>query len=436
MTALRTVRLHFDMHRVSVKRMVSVSATLLVIGVLLLGDAATVLAQGSGVHRGGTITTTGAWIPDKVEEMPGLKLGPFLRLGDGRILAVEGTKSLISADNGKTWEEHEIFSEPEKYTIRPERALIRTRSGVIILAFANNKEKANWNWQADIHDSPGAVLPTYAIRSLDEGRTWQDLQKLHDDWTGAIRDMKETKDGNVVFTSMMLRHNPGHHAVVTYTTKDDGKSWIRSNVIDLGGVGNHAGVTEATIEQLKDGRLWMLMRTNWGKFWQAFSDDEGLTWSHYDPSHIDASSAPGMLKRLQSGRLVLVWNRRYPEGRHEYPLRGGDGQWSEVPASNHREALSIMFSDDDGRHWTKPVVIAKCTEKMAGLKLVGGGKDISYPYIFEARPGELWLSLWRGELSIKLHEDDFIRKEYYNNKQEKEILRYGRQRTSTCIEKR
>ena len=359
-------------------------------------------------NNDGKITTNGSWIPDNVHEMPGMKLGPFVRLANGSILTVDSTKSYISKDEGKTWQEKAIFAERDKYEIRPERALIRTRSGVIILAFANNKERANWNWQNDISDSPGAILPTYAVRSLDDGKTWEKPQKLHDDWTGAIRDMIETRDGNIVFTSMMMRHDPGHHAVVTYTTQDDGKSWQRSNVIDLGGIGHHGGVTEATLEQLGDGRLWLLMRTNWGKFWQAMSDDEGLSWKSYKPTNIDASSAPGLVKRLNSGRLVLVWNRLYPEGKNQYPLTGGDGIWSEVPVSNHRDELSIMFSDDDGKTWSKPKVIARCTDKMKEKRLVGGGRDLSYSYVFEAKPGELWITVWRGELRIKLNEKDFI----------------------------
>ena len=356
----------------------------------------------------GALTSRGAWIPDRVQDMPGMKLGPFVRLGDGSILTIDGTNCYVSKDQGKTWSEHPLFAEPDKYEIRPERALLRTRSGVIILAFANDKERANWDWQKEISDSPGAILPTYAVRSLDDGRTWETPQKLHNDWTGAIRDMIETRDGNVVFTSMMMQHNPGHHAVVTYTTKNDGESWQQSNVIDLGGIGHHAGVTEATLEQLRDGRLWLLMRTNWGRLWEAYSDDEGVTWKYFRPTAIEASSAPALLKRLNSGRLVLIWNRPFPEGKNDYPLRGGDGVWSEVPASNHRSEISIKFSDDDGKTWTDPVVIARCTDQMKSLKLVGGGNDISYPYLFEAAPGELWITIWRGEQRIKLNEKDFL----------------------------
>jgi len=366
------------------------SATL----VTILG-LATFAAAGEG-----TTSSRGTWLAPGVEELPGLPMGPFVRLGDGSILTVDTASSaMVSRDEGKTWESRPVFADTAKYAIRPERALLRTPSGVVILAFANDKERANWSWDKAISDSPGARLPTYAVRSPDDGKTWQTPQKLHDDWTGAIRDMIRTRDGTVVFTSMMMQHNPGRHSVVTYCSPDEGKTWRRSNVIDRGGIGHHAGVTEATIEQLRDGRIWMLMRTNWKTFWEAYSTDEGATWTSIGPTQIDASSAPGLLVRLQSGRLILVWNRYYPEGQTSFPLSGGDNQWSEVPVSNHRLELSIMFSDDDGKTWTDPVVIARNKKGW-----------IAYPYLFEAHPGELWITTMQGGLQARLHEEDFLHK--------------------------
>lgn len=343
-------------------------------------------------------TDSGIWIAKGVRELPHDRLGPFTRLRDGAILTVNESSVLISHDGGGTWQSFSIFGPDPDFKIRPERALISTRNGVIVLAFANENERANWDWNPEISDSPGARLPTYAVRSLDGGKTWQDLQKLHDSWTGAIRDMIETADGKVVFTTMMMQHDPGRHSVLTYVSEDDGESWTRSNVIDLGGVGHHGGVSEATVVQLRDGRLWKLIRTNWKVFWEAYSEDGGYSWRTIGPSQIDASSAPGFLKRLASGRLVLVWNRLYPEGSDEYPLRGGDKQWSEVPVSNHREELSIAFSEDDGRTWSQPVVIAR-----------NPGQRVSYPYVFEAHPGELWITTMQGELRVSLREADFFR---------------------------
>lgn len=354
----------------------------------------------------GHITSKGYWIHQKAEEIKDLKTGPFVRLDNGGILTVEKNMSCISMDEGKTWKKYSIFADSSRFDIRIERVLLKTSSGAIILAFANNKERANWNWDTDIADSPGATIPTYAIRSLDGGKTWQDLQKLHDEWTGANRDIIETKDGNIIFTSMMMRHKPGHHTVLTYTSKTNGFNWIRSNVIDLGGVGHHSGVTESTIEQLQDGRIWMLMRTNWGVFWEAYSENEGLDWKYIKPTSIDASSAPGLLTRLESGRLLLVWNRKYPEGKSEYPLSGGDGISSEVAHSNHREELSIMFSEDDGKSWSQPIVIAKATDKSEV-------KRVAYPRVFEAHPGEVWITTtyagFAGYVSLKFMEKDLVK---------------------------
>lgn len=261
-----------------------------------------------------------------------------------------------------------------------------------------DREDYNFKWDRVKKDAPGARRPTYAARSLDDGKTWQDLQKLHDEYTGAIRDMIQTRNGMVVFTSMQMFHDPGRHTVLTYASPDNGKTWRRSNIIDLGGIGHHGGATEGTLEQLKDGRLWLLIRTNWGKFWEAFSEDDGLSWRTIRPSSIAASSAPGLLKRLKSGRLMLLWNRPYPEGKTEFPLTGGDGQWSEVPVSNHRSELSVAFSEDEGATWSKPVVLAR----------LPASKWVAYPYI-EAKPGEIWVTTMQGAARFVLREADIAR---------------------------
>ncbi len=329
-----------------------------------------------------------------------LPMGPFIRLKNGSILTVDETSALLSSDEGKTWQPHAIFPEGQNFAIRRERVLLQTRDGAIILAFVNDKERV-WKWNKQTSDADeGTKLPTYTIRSLDGGKTWQDLQKLHDEWTGAIRDIIQTRDGTVIFTSMMMLHQPGRHATVTYASKDGGLTWRRSNIIDLGGKGHHDGALEAAIEQLNDGRIWMLIRTNYGKFWEAFSDDEGHSWRVFQPSGIGASSAPALVKRVKSGRLILVWNRLLPEGTADFPKVGGDGQFSEVPVINHRQELSVAFSSDEGKTWSKPQVIATAPE--------GKQRDVSYPFLFEVQPGEFWLTSMRGGLAAQFKEADFF----------------------------
>ena len=344
-------------------------------------------------------TPSGIEIDARATWMPDFQMGPFVRLGDGRLLTVDSEQCLISADEGKHWQAHAMFKDPSKFKIRGERALIRTSKGVVILAFLNDREK-HWTWDNKLHDAPGATLPTYVMRSVDGGLTWEAPQKLHDDWTGAIRDILETKNGRVVFTTMKMLHHPGRHSVLTYCSDDQGRTWKASNVIDLGGEGTHGGVMEATIVELKDGRLLMLLRTNWMRFWRAESTDGGLTWHPLGPSNIPASSSPGMLKRLDDGRIVLVWNRPFPAGESSYPLRGGGGILSAVPADWYRSELSMAFSDDECKTWSQPMVIARNARNPRAW--------LAYPYVFEASPGVLWITTMQGGVRLKLRETDFV----------------------------
>ncbi len=82
----------------------------------------------------------------------------------------------------------------------------------------------------------------------------------------------------------------------------------------------------------------------------------------------------------------------------------GDGISSEVAHSNNREELSVMFSEDDGKTWNDPVVIAGVTEKSKV-------KNLAYPRFFEPLPGEIWITTtyggFAGYLAVKLFEKDF-----------------------------
>ena len=93
-----------------------------------------------------------------------------------------------------------------------------------------------------------------------------------------------------------------------------------------------------------------------------------------------------------------MWNRLYPEGKTETTRRGGDGQLCDVPASWHRNELSLAFSDNDGKTWTTPVVIAR--------RPSGG---LSYPYLFEPTPGTLWVATrFSFHVHLSVREEEFV----------------------------
>jgi hypothetical protein len=139
----------------------------------------------------------------------------------------------------------------------------------------------------------------------------------------------------------------------------------------------------------------MLLRTNHDYLYQSFSSDDGMSWSAMSPTSIDASSSPAIVKRLKSGRLVLLWNRLWLDGQTD-GVRRNTVDAAERQASWQREELAIAFSDDDGKTWTKPAIIAR-------------GKRIAYPYVFERAPGVLWVTSMQGELRATLNEADFTK---------------------------
>ena len=350
-------------------------------------------------------------IPENAKELIGLGSGPFIRLKNGQIFTVTGGKNAsLSNDDGKTWTHHQILDKKANDISSP--VFIETKDGIIVLAYVNLEEKF-WDWDKDILDAPNAVLPTYTIRSFDGGKTWQDNQKLHDDWTGMIRSIIETREGNVVFTTMKLKHNPGSHVVLTYTSGDNGATWKQSNILACDTCsGDHSGLMESTIVQLNNGKLWQLIRTNWGYFEESFSSDQGITWSNPQKTDIDASTAPAALTRLASGRLILVWNREYPEGKSSYPLIGGkeNPNLSEAPTSWQREELSMAFSDDDGKNWTSPVVVAKVYKDDSYVfEQWNIRRWLSYPQVFEVSPGKIWVTSDFGGVRLEVNEKDFIK---------------------------
>lgn len=111
----------------------------------------------------------------------------------------------------------------------------------------------------------------------------------------------------------------------------------------------------------RDGSLWMLARTAKG-IMQSTSTDGGRTWAApTEPDGIRQPNARFHIRRLASGRLMLVKHGRSPDS-HE-----------------GRSLLSAWLSDDDGHTW------------QGGLML-DERPGISYPDGFQAPDGTLYIS--------------------------------------------
>jgi BNR repeat-like domain len=94
------------------------------------------------------------------------------------------------------------------------------------------------------------------------------------------------------------------------------------------------GMIEPIALELKDGRVWLFLRTQLGRFFESFSQD-GATWTKPTPSSILSSDSPPSLTRLKDGRIVMLWNNCL---RFSY-AQGG------------RHVLHAAVSEDDGHTW-------------------------------------------------------------------------------------
>lgn len=123
-----------------------------------------------------------------------------------------------------------------------------------------------------------------------------------------------------------------------FVSRDFGKTWARRGGVKIPG----AQYDEHMLVELKDGRLWMLARTqcHFGRrgIAQSLSKDKGATWSRPLHSDILAPATRFFIRRLQSGNLLLVKNR---------PMED-----REV-----RSHLTASLSSDEGKTWLGELVL-------------------------------------------------------------------------------
>ncbi len=300
------------------------------------------------------------------------------------MLCIDKKNALRSADDGRTWSATPLFADAAKFAVSNERALLRTREGVIISAWMNGVERRQpkgWHWGEKGVAWADFVLPTYSCRSTDDGRTWETPVRLSVPWCGCIHSLIQMRSGRVVLVGQEIIPQ-WRHATVMWVSDDLGKTWQRGDMLDYGvGVHDHAGSIEGSVIERNDGSLYLLLRTESGYLWEATSQD-GLKWTGLKQTTIQSVSCCPQLTRLGDGRAALLWNappRHNPKSR------------------SSRAELSLAFSSDDGRSWSSPVIVA--------ANYATGGR-VSYPYLYERRPGELWITTMQGDLRMKVNTAD------------------------------
>jgi hypothetical protein len=115
---------------------------------------------------------------------------------------------------------------------------------------------------------------------------------------------------------------------------------------------------EHQLVERRDGSLWLLVRTKYG-IGQSESTDRGKTWSAVEPSAIRHCAARFFIRRLASGKLLLV-------------------KHGAIAEKTGRSNLTAFLSSDDGKTWS-------------GGLLLDERKGVSYPDGVQSPDGILYV---------------------------------------------
>jgi len=140
-------------------------------------------------------------------------------------------------------------------------------------------------------------------------------------------------------------------------SSDQGKTWQRIRAATVPDPRDR-NCDEHMLVERRDGSLWMLVRTGYG-IGESVSTDRGRTWSPVTKSGIGHATSRFFIRRLASGKLLLV--------KH--------GPIAERTGRSH---LTAYLSDDDGKSWT-------------GGLLLDERKGVSYPDGVQAPDGTVYL---------------------------------------------
>jgi len=305
--------------------------------------------------------------------------GAFADLADGRIIfcythytggsedhAPAYLAARYSADQGRTWSEDELLLPNEGGQTTMSVGFVRLPQALALFYLRKNGPTDCRAWMRF---------------STDEAKTWGE-PTCTNPWVSyhVVNNDRE----HMLSSGRLVVPGADHGAPFTsrgtaymHYSDDLGRTWKSSKPVAPPEAGG-SGLQEPLVVELRDGRLWMLCRTDLGCQWQAFSEDGGETWSAAEPApDFPSPCSPITIKRIpETGDLLAVWNDH--SGRFPLPPREThQANWGRTP-------LVAAVSRDDGHTWERH-------------RLLEGDFDHGYCYIaMHFVPGAVLLGYCAG----------------------------------------
>lgn len=304
-----------------------------------------------------------------------------------------------SDDDGETWSKPRLVVDAHSKNLPMDRSVLvgnlwTDPLGRLWLIFDQSMDMFDGRagvWAA-VCENPDADKPTWsAPRRIWHGVTLNKPTVLSTgEWMLPIS--LDQREGFGPFRGQFKELDPLRGANVFVST-DQGATWQRRGAVRFPNPDWH----EHMIVERKDGSLWMLARTTKG-IMQTTSTDGGRTWSEpTEPPGIRQPNARFHIRRLASGRLLLV--------------KHGDA----ADAHQGRVKLSAWLSDDEGKTW------------QGGLILDERG-GVSYPDGFQSPDGTIYISYDRnraadGEILLaRFTEEDILAKKPVGSRSKLKML--------------
>lgn len=204
-----------------------------------------------------------------------------------------------SCDDGATWSEPAPFAVPSGSARTYDPALWHDPSGRLWLFYnlADLKTKEFSVWAMTTDNSCDAAPRWSAPRKIDLGvpfafRLNKPTVLTTGEWLLPVTWSATAPEG-------WFAH--GHQLQGVAISTDRGATWALH-----GGVQAPPWALENMTIERRDGKLWMLIRTGSGVLWQSFSSDRGRTWSGGSATSIVNPGVRFFVRRLASGRLLLI----------------------------------------------------------------------------------------------------------------------------------
>ena len=270
-------------------------------------------------------------------------------LSDDRYWCLYGIKKRLavkeSSDGGRSWSKPRQIKTVTGKTLKLARdaahlSLLKLKSARLAIAYGgpvtrpgrdgtvqyctSSNGGRTWTDPTPI-DPIFAVCRTQAARVLSTGRILVPVMRWISPWSGGE---SEGAEKNICFSWV-------------YYSDDEGKTWKRSlSELFVAMDAGRRGVThfeETVVEELPDGRVLMLGRTELGRVYKSYSKDKGITWSHPVPTPLASSYSPSTLIRIPKTKdLLVIWNQVTPE---------------EILQGITRHRLTSAISKDQGMTW-------------------------------------------------------------------------------------